>query len=378
MTFENKPVRLRDGEIRVGQALAWPVYDNASKLLLREGYVISSQRQLDLLLERGMYRNLTAEELGALQDKTPLPVEKINPFEIIRSASQRLNQVFQSLENGSPQVEERILRLVRDIVGICTDMPDAAIGALHLCHETSYTLCHPIHQACLVSLIGKRLELEEPSMEALVAAALTANVGMRELQDQLYKQSNPLTDAQREEIRLHTLRSVELLTNAGIRNELWLNIVRQHHERPDGNGYPTHLKGDQILDAAQILSLADQYCAMLSARADRDPLPPHEQLRTLFMQRGQDFNETICLALIKELGVFPPGTFVRLISGEVGVVIQRGDNGIQPIVNALISPRGGAYARPFRRNCTANEFTVKENVRWQGGPLNLSLIWGFA
>ncbi|MBU1191033.1 MAG: HD domain-containing protein [Gammaproteobacteria bacterium] len=378
MTVENNSVRLRDGEIQVGQALAWPVYDNANKLLLREGYVISSQRQLDLLLERGMYRNLTAKELEAQKDNTPLPVEKINPFEIIRAASQRLDQVFQGLESGSPQVEERILRLVRDILGICTEMPDAAIGALHLCHETTYTLCHPIHQACLVTLIGKRLALDEPSTEALVAAALTANVGMRELQDQLYKQSSPPTDAQREEIRLHTLRSSELLMNAGIRNELWLNIVRQHHERPDGSGYPAHLKGDQILDAAQTLSLADQYCAMLSARADRDPLPPHEQLRTLFMQRGQDFSETICVALVKELGVFPPGTFVRLISGEVGVVVQRGENGIQPIVSTLISPRGGAYARPFRRNCTDKEFSVKESVRWQGGPLNLSLIWGFA
>lgn len=372
----NESVRLRSGEVRVGQALAWPVFDANGKLLLRQGYVIASQRQLEQLLNRGMFRKLTAEE--RLQaDGTPLPVAQVNPFDILRDGMHRLSQVFQGIETAASQIEDRILRLVRDLTNVCRDYPDAALGAVHLCHDTAYTLHHPIHQACLVTLVSQRLRLDDDRREALAAAALTANVGMRTLQDQLHLQTAPLTDEQREEIRQHPLRSTALLEQAGIRNALWLDIVRQHHERTDGSGYVGSLQGEQILQEARILALADYYCAVVSERADRGALPPHTQLRTLFMQRGQDFDETASLALIKELGIFPPGTFVRLASGEIGVVIQRGEN-IQPIVSALISPRGGAYARPLRRDCMSAEYNVRENVQWKDiRQLNLSLLWGY-
>lgn len=372
----NESIRLRSGEVQVGKALAWPVFDSTGKLLLRQGYVIATQRQLEQLLNRGMFRKLSAEEKQQA-DAAPLPAAQVNPFDILRDGMHRLNQAFQGVESAAPQIEERILRLVRDLAGLCRDYPDAALGAVHLCHDMAYTLCHPIHQACLSTLIGRRLNLDETRCEALAAAALTANIGMRSLQEQLHQQTMPLTEAQREEVRQHPLRSMALLEQAGIRSRLWLDIVRQHHERSDGSGYAGALQGEQILLEARILAVVDHYCAVVSARADRGPLPPHDQLRALFMQRGQDFDETACLALIKELGIFPPGTFVRLVSGETGVVIQRGDN-LQPVVSALISPRGGAYARPLRRDCALPEYKIKEHVHWKDTrQLNLSLLWGY-
>lgn len=372
----NDSIRLRSGEVQVGQALAWPVFDAAGKLLLRQGYVIASEHQLEQLLNRGMFRNLTAEGKAAAEER-PLPESAINPFDILRDGMHRLNQVFQAIENAAPQTEERLLRLVRDLTGLCRDYPDAALGAVHLCHDMGYTIYHPIHQACLATLVGRRLGLDDSRCEALAAAALTANIGMRSLQEHLHQQTTPLTDAQREEVRQHPLRSAALLEQAGIRNTLWLDIVRQHHERSDGTGYADALQGEAILQEARILAVVDHYCAVVSARADRGPLPPHDQLRALFLQRGRDFDETACLALIKELGVFPPGTFVRLVSGETGVVIQRGEN-LQPVVSALISPRGGAYARPLKRDCATSEYKIREHVHWkETRQLNLSLLWGF-
>lgn len=372
----NESVRLRSGEVRVGQALPWPVFDSAGKLLLRQGYIIASPRQLELLLERGMFRKLTQEEKQQT-NTTPLAPAQINPFNLLRDCMHRLTQVYLGIETGTPQVEERTLRLVQDLMGICLDYPEAALGAVHLCHDTDYTLCHPIHQACLVTLLGRRLNLDNTHCQALVAAALTANISMRKLQEQLHKQTTPLTETQREEIRLHPMRSTDMLQQAGISNSLWLDIVRQHHERADGSGYVGSLEGEQILLEARILAVVDYYCALISARADRGPVAPHDQLRNLFLQRGKEFDELVCLTLIKELGVFPPGTFVRLASGEIGVVIMRSED-VQPIVSALISPRGGAYARPLRRNCTASEYNIKETVAWKDkARLNLSFVWGY-
>ena len=373
----NESIRLSASEVRVGQALAWPVFDHAGKLLLRQGYVISSRHQLEQLLNRGMFRRLSADEKRA-PDTRPLPAEQINPFDIVRDCMHRLALVFQGIETAAPQIEERILRLARDLLNACGAHPDAALGAIHLCHDAAYTLSHPVHQACLAALVGKRLGLSDTRRESLVAAALTANVSMRELQEQLHRQSTALSEEQFRAVRLHPLRSAELLERAGIGNTLWLDTVRQHHERVDGTGYARALCGEQIVHEARILALADYYCAMVSARADRGAQLPHEQLRSLFLQRGGIFDATIALAMIKELGVFPPGTFVRLASGEIGVVIARGEN-VQPMVSALVSPRGGAYARPLRRDCLIDEYRIRESIPWKETQrLNLALLWGYA
>ena len=280
---DSSSIRLQSSEIQVGQALPWAVYDNDGILLLRAGYIIENQNQLEQLLVRGMYRKLTDEELA--KHATTQLVEKINPFDIIRTGIHRLEQAFQGIENATPQVEERILRLTRDLVSICTNFPDAALGSVHLCSDAAYTLCHPVHQACLSVLVGNRLELDATRIENLVCAALTSNIGMRELQEQLHKQAAPLTESQRARVTQHAIRSVALLEKAGIGNSQWLEIVRQHHERVDGSGYPSGLSGDQLLQEARILAIVDHYCAMVSGRAYREALPPQEQLRALFMKR---------------------------------------------------------------------------------------------
>src|SRR5204862_3889390 len=106
-----------------------------------------------------------------------------------------------------------------------------------------------------------------------VCAALTMNLAIVDLQDVLYRQQT-MTPEQREAIAEHPADAVKKLATLGVRDPLWLSIVEQHHEFLDGSGYPKKLAGDAVIREAQVIGLADRYCAAVTERTYRQPVAP--------------------------------------------------------------------------------------------------------
>jgi HD-GYP domain-containing protein (c-di-GMP phosphodiesterase class II) len=202
---------------------------------------------------------------------------------------------------------------------------------------------------------------------------------MLHLQDQLQHRREPLTQAQRDEIHQHPQRGVEMLRGAGVTDGVWLDGVLHHHESLDGSGYPGGLREGEISACAQLIHLADLYAARVSARDYRPGKPPSQALREIFLSRGQSVNATLAAVLIKELGVYPPGTFVRLANGELALAIRRGAAPDAPIVQSLVGPRGNLYVIPIRRDCGKPGLAVKEIVPQAevDVKINRNLLWGY-
>lgn len=370
-------IRIKTGELAVGQAMPWPVYDNEGKLLLRQGYVVRSPKQLNSLLNRGLYRQRKdsappSTAPAALADTT-------TPFDALAELAQRLGRCFDAVLAQDSDVGQRVSRLAADIRTLCDQDADAALGAVHCCRRHDYAVCNPLHQALLCEVVGRRLGYDVDRRGSLIAAALTANLSLRALQTELQHQGSGLTDAQQHSLRAHPEQSAALLQACGVADPLWLQIVLQHHERTDGSGYPRGLLGDRIAAEAKLLAVADRYTAMVYSRKHREAMTAKQALRELFLQRGERLDEQLCVVFIKELGVFPPGAVVRLINGETAVVIRRGQSdAMQPIVSSFASPRGGAYARPLRRDCRQQEYAIQASTTLPSTqPLNLNMIWGF-
>jgi hypothetical protein len=95
--------------------------------------------------------------------------------------------------------------------------------------------------------------------------------------------------------------------------------------------------------------------AKLSGRASRAPMVPQAAVRQLFQQNSYD---TLALAVIKTLGVHPPGSLVKLRSGEVAVTIRRAPSGPNPLVATLSDRRGEPLSQTHRRNTAEAEFGV--------------------
>ena len=359
-------IRINPEEIEIGQRLPWSVYCAERALLLQKGTLISATMGISSFVERGLFRPLNTDEAVKSNPEPQARKKHLNPFDAKKVWSNELTGLLSSIATGSAEdMPERIIRLAECLQDACEQDADTILAAVHLSRGYAYTVVHPLHTAILSELLAKRLDLPRHERSSILAAALTMNVGMLELQDVLFEQKSPLTDVQKKEIYRHPTQSVTLLEKAGVNDPLWLEAVKSHHERVDGSGYPKRLSEDQIIQAAKIIALADVYSAMVTPRAHRKPLMPNEALKSVFQKRGKEVDESLATHFIREVGVFPPGAFVRLANGDTAVVkkravVKKNRDSTAPIVYSLISPRGGVYETPHQRDCSQAQFKITE------------------
>ncbi|MDH5190655.1 MAG: HD domain-containing protein [Gammaproteobacteria bacterium] len=370
--------KISSSEIQIGKPLSWTVYDANGKVLLKMGTVINSQRQLEALLARGLYRSgKPASE--APQKKKKLVDDNSSPFDLFNDIAFRLKHVFEGILRQDKETPKRIVRLCRDIQELCEFDVDAALGAVHVVHGHPYTIYHPLHIAVVCEIIGQALKQPANERLPIIAAALTGNIAMNELQELLQQQSSPLTEEQRSEINTHPRKSVEMLEAVGVNDKIWLDGVLQHHEMIDGSGYPDGITDKDISLGAKIIAVADKYSALLSPRAYRESLTAQEALRQFFVEKGQQYDEKLSMLFIKELGIFPPGAFVKLKNGEIAIVIKRGDNTLFPIVCSYIADDGSSYSTPMKRDTNIKEFGIDSvSEPDKRIPLNLRVLWGYS
>jgi len=365
-----KKVSVKPGDITVGKATPWPIYDIEETLLLQQGTVINSEKQLQVLLEKGIYRGLTAEEVIQLEDqrKQQLLAEKRNkiinnPFQMEDSCANETERLLtQLVANKKADAAETTQYISQQIRHCCKINANATLAAVHLADNFSYSVLHPLHTAILCELLMRRLSFTDEQEQTVISAALTMNIGMHELQNELFAQTTPLTDEQKLAINQHPQKSAEILKKAGVNDTHWLTIVEQHHERINGEGYPNKLSGKAIHQGAKVIALADIYAAMITPRAYRKPIMAQQALKDIFSQRGKSVDNQLTQMLIREVGIYPPGSFVTLVNGDIAIVIKRAimKNGktIAPSVCSIIGPRGGMYSRYKMHDSSMNQYKI--------------------
>jgi HD-GYP domain-containing protein (c-di-GMP phosphodiesterase class II) len=200
--------------------------------------------------------------------------------------------------------------------------PDAGLYLLFQLASNSpvgYSASHSLVCAVLCHLIAKVLVLPAKERDSLVRAALTMNVAMTAMQDVLANQSEKPTPVQQEMIRLHPLKGAMLLGNMAVRDDDWLEIVGSHHDNSvdvgDFRSVPPSVR------LCRILKMVDRYAAMISPRLSRAGRSATESARAVIANSAK--SDEIGHALMLVVGLCPPGTYVRMDSDELGVVLRR-------------------------------------------------------
>jgi len=257
---------------------------------------------------------------------------------------------------------QSVERVADELITLADRHPDGLVASLLLVPFADYAPAHSVHVAALCAKLAPRLTLNPEERHSLVCAALTMNVAMASLQNVLHHQERALSDAQHELMHQHPALGVTLLREAGVSNQRWLAIVASHHEELDGSGYPEQLKRDAIDPLAHILHLADITCAKLMPRSYRPALVPSVALGQLFRNEDQRYDARVTTAIIKELGVYPPGSFVRLMSGEIAVVVKTLARATTPSVVTVRDADGQPSRTPTRRDTTLPGFVIEQAV----------------
>ncbi len=255
----------------------------------------------------------------------------------------------------------RCLYLAHQIQSATKTNSDGVLAALQLNRSARYKHVKELFVAVLCEQMGKEFGMTPSARLLLMCAAMTQDIGMLELQmETLDRQRTELTDAQRKLIRKHPLLGCRILMKAGVRDALWLETVSQHHERFNGTGYPLGLHDDQISQGAQILAVADIYVAMMRPRGDREAMLPKDAQREIFMSRNITLDPDMARALRDCLGIFPPGTWVRLANGEVGVVTRICKDKPFPEVAVIISSQGDHLEQGELRDTSQKRMAIVE------------------
>ena len=347
-------LRLVQRQVIVGQPLPFGVRDEHGKLLLAKGQVVENDAQLEALFERGVYAD--AEEVRALQQaaQPDAAARKLTVFDHWEQQIWRLDRVLKSTEE--PGLPERVAELTGALLALLKRDPDIGIY-LAMRQDPKrlsvYGLTHALYSAMACALAATRLGWSEADTQRLVSAALTMNLPIVELQGRLATQGNKPTEAQFERLRAHPHAAADTLAAAGVADADWLAAVRQHHERRDGSGYPTATK--DVAPLAVALRLADVLLAKVSPRSGRPARPIQQAEREMFAEAGGD---PFAAALIKEFGIYPPGDFVLLKSGEMAVVVRRGPTATTPEVAAITDRKGMPVTSSVRRDTAKPEFAI--------------------
>ncbi|SFX11632.1 HD-GYP domain-containing protein [Marinospirillum alkaliphilum] len=376
--------KLRPSELAVGRKTTLDIYTRGGRLLLSKGAVIGNQEQIELLLARGLVKRDPSDRVDYSSEFKPFRYSaNVNPFLEVLELEDQLSRTFRHLKSGAPGAPEAFQRDIRmicsQIIGLAERAPEALLGTVHWprAEEGSYSIYHPIQCAILIAVVAQKLKMHGEQLFCTLAAALTANIGMLTVQDKLNRQKSPLTDEQREQIRNHPERSVELLEAIGVKDPMWIRAVLHHHERLDGSGYPKGLKGDEIANEARLLALADIYIALIGKREYRQALPVKVALRQIFSERGTLVGPALTKLFLNQIGVYPPGTAVKLKNGDTAVVTERSESIHHPICAGIRAISGQVYMHPPPRDTKLEEFNIVEVLSSDLlKPLQPFLFWG--
>jgi HD-GYP domain-containing protein (c-di-GMP phosphodiesterase class II) len=355
--------RLSTIHVRLGVPLPGNVYDSAGQLLLSKGHVLDSQSQIDLLLARGMYVELSVFEamFKPLSSGAATVIEKkFDPFLVRNTLKISLNRLQRGVLDGSVTAAQ-IVDFANQLQAFTHNDAEAAIAASLLDHqEESCTVAHSLNVATLCALLARRLDWPEQRRSSAVCAALTMNLGMFDLQQRLTRQATPLTAAQLAQVHAHPEASLAALQQVGVNDPVWLEAVRQHHEKPTGAGYPQ--QASEPVVESQLLRLFDVFAARAVARADRRPLAPAQIVRALFVEEGQGPGGALVAALVKMFGLYPPGSFVKLENNELAVVFRADPENNSQTVAAVTTASGAPTMQPVRRDTSRKGFSIASAI----------------
>jgi putative nucleotidyltransferase with HDIG domain len=226
--------------------------------------------------------------------------------------------------------------------------PATMIGLTGMKAHDEYTFTHMVNVAILTMAQARTLGIDGRELRALGMAALLHDVGKVRTPLDVLNKPGVLTPAERSIMRRHTVDGAEILRSSREIPRLAAVVAFEHHLRADGRGYPEAVTRAPINLGTVLCAIADAYDAMRSTRVYQPATPADRIMQIMLDNDGSQFDAHLVRRFIALMGVFPPGTLVRLSTGEVGVVTDsRGGHG-GPDVRVVLDSSGARMDPPRR------------------------------
>jgi len=373
--------------LRIGHPAPVSVRDSTGHLLLAKGVMVASEEQRQRLVARALYvdelegdllkRAMAGKLDSMLRQNAPLgQIARAQPDGAMMATTvaakpdldpamawTNLQMRGRALLQDPPPSDflPRLHKLQAEVLELVE--ADADLAMLVLVQATTsdahhYSVTHSVLVAVLCELAARQLPgFTAECRSSLRCAALTMNISMTALQDQLALQEEPPSARQRALIDNHAQRALQCLAEAGVTDPLWLQAVEHHHAALAG---PLSAQSPG-LQLARLVQRADIFSARLSMRRARPALAASAAVKAAYLDEHQQADEA-GKAVIQATGIYPPGSYVRLGSGEVAVVLRRGAHAKTPKVASIVSKSGTALVEPVLRDTRVRPHDVTGGV----------------
>lgn len=265
----------------------------------------------------------TAHEVLAAPPKRVTVSEEMKVAKKVRSEVGRVvNQIFESLSSESPLQITEIAPLIDETLLSLERNSQALMSLAHLSRKSQKLADHAFSTFCLALNMAIRNQCENDDLQALGLAALFHEAGWVQLPLNLMGKRTRYTANEERLIKQHVTIGSKLLMGSGL-PELAIRIISEHHERIDGSGYPSGIKGQEIHQLSQVLAIADSYDEYVHQLQDKPGVLPRNALQSLYREaRAGSFDGSLVTLFVTVMGVYPVSSAVLLSSGERGVVID--------------------------------------------------------
>lgn len=317
--------------VREGTYLAKSIYNNNGRILLKEGVLLTgslikaikgigiftlyihdeySNNMIDDIIEPQLRQSAiksVKDTFNCLQ-KQLYTSKGDNPFQS-RNYEKERNSYIKSITQAAENIMNEILSRRKILINLVD------IKSLD-----NYTYQHSVNVAIISMILGMQLKLSRYELYTLCVGAMLHDIGKVFVDPEIVQKADKLTEAEYTEMKQHTLRGYDYLKDSLDVSAISRIIALQHHERPNGQGYPERRKGDEIHKLSKIVSIADVYDALTSDRTYRKAMSPNEALEYIMASGGSQFDYDMVCTFSKTIIPYPEGSLVNLSTGDIALV----------------------------------------------------------
>ena len=324
-------------EIEVGMILQ-DIF-NADGKLLQSSITITSREQVETLKRQGVeYAYIVAASENTPSVPAPAAdnsaadqnIQRENAYyrelskakEVHQATLEAARNTLHDARFGKPVAIEAIERAAEEMVSSIMRNPDALVSLSQIKGYDEYTYVHSVNVGILItSLVHSMNYPEEQLLEAGIGG-LMHDIGKMRVPEHILNKPGKYTSEEFAIMKRHPENGLAILKNSNSISDLSKMVIIEHHERFNGKGYPKGLDEKNIHEIGLVAAVADVYDAMTTDRIYRSAWTPQRTLAMIFQGCDIDYSRRIVELFTKNLGIYPVGSFVRLTSGEMGVVIR--------------------------------------------------------
>ena len=242
---------------------------------------------------------------------------------IARQTIRQVEDVYRRVTDNRSCVEgvETLAREAEKLAENVGKSPQILLCLGKVKDSDEYTFVHSLDVALLSGYLASLVYPGDAELVKIMAfGGLLHDLGKAKIPPEILNKPAKLTPEEYEVMKTHSIQGMITAVGSGVSDQRVLSVVRGHHERWGGDGYPDGLRENRIPLHARIAAVADVFDALTAKRVYKDPIRSREAVSMILESSGKAFDGAIVRALLASVGLFPPGTTVELSDFSIGVV----------------------------------------------------------